>query len=190
MNNKLNIIINTIDGGKDLFNELIKSNQNLKKLRLETYRKNGHYSLLIKDYFNKEGLKKRFTYKEWFNDNFSKVLFDYTLSTKYIKVYEYKNKEKLKNFNSLNECLNFIRGKKEEPKKRKTKNNNDIVFVFSVGDSSNKYKIKKNKRGEFIYYLDNKLIEPSKIKVVHEELIELLASLNIYQNEEVPKINS
>jgi len=200
--NKLNTIIKAIKGGKSQFDKILKANQNLKSLRLDTYLKNGQYCLDIRDYFKKQDLKKDFTYKEWYNDNFSNILFSYTLATKYIKLYEFENKEnKFKghkrkllsenNFNSLNESLNYIRGNKEEPiKKKAKKNNNNIVFVFSVGDSSSKYKIEKTKRGEFIYYLNNKLIEPSKVKEVYEELIELLASLNIYQNEEVPEINS
>jgi hypothetical protein len=201
--NKLNTIIKAIKGGKSQFDKILKANQNLKDLRLDTYLANGQYCLDIREYYetNKKDLKKSFTYKEWFEENFSNVLFSYTLATKYIKLYEFENKEnKFKghkrkllrenNFNSLNESLNYIRGNKQKTTIKAKKNNNDIVFVFSVGDSSNKYKIEKNKRGEFIYYLDNKLIEPSKIKVVHEELITLMASLNIYQHEEIPEINS
>ena len=199
--NKLNTIIKGIKGGKTQFDKILKANQNLKTLRLDTYLANGQYCLDIRDYFKKEDLKKSFTYKEWFEENFSNVLFSYTLATKYIKLYEFENKEnKFKghkrkllrenNFNSLNESLNYIRGNKQKTTTKAKKNNNNIVFVFSVGDSSSKYKIEKTKRGEFVYYLNNKLIEPSKVKEVHEDLVTLMASLNIYQHEEIPEIIS
>lgn len=194
--NKLNTIIKGIKGGKTQFDKILKANQNLKNLRLDTYLANGQYCLDIRDYFIKEDLKKSFNYKEWFNDNFSNVLFSYTLATKYIKLYEFENKEnKFKghkrkllrenNFNSLNESLNYIRGKKEETTQTKgNKNNNELIFSFSVGDSSSKYKIEKTKRGILVYYLNNKLIEKSKQDVVKDELIKLMATLNIYEYEQ------
>jgi hypothetical protein len=195
-------IIKGIKGGKSHFNKLMKLKGDYDTLRLQNYLQIGSYFLDVQEYFKSNDLKKDYNIKSWIDDNFKMLFKSYNNGRRYANIYLYEEKQgkfknrkggslKDENLTTFNSYTNFIRGNKEEPiKKKAKKNNNKIVFVFSVGDSSSKYKIEKTKRGDFVYYLNNKLIEPSKVKEVHNDLIELMASLNIYQHEEIPEINS
>lgn len=199
--NKLNTIIKAIKGGKSQFDKILKANQNLKDLRLDTYLKNGEYCLDIRQYYedNKEDLKKDFTYKEWFEEYFSNVLFSYTLATKYIKLYEFENKEnKFKghkrkllrenNFNSLNESLNYIRGKKDETTTPNTKKLNNVLSWY-FGDSNIKRSIIEDKGGfKFKFGKDTKT-KPNEDILPHiEDAISKLEEVKKFYNVQILKI--
>lgn len=199
--NKLNTIIKGIKGGKSEFDKILKANQNLKNLRLDTYLKNGKYCLDIRQYYedNKEDLKKDFTYKEWFEEYFSDVLFSYTLATKYIKLYEFENKEnKFKghkrkllrenNFNSLNESLNYIRGKKDETTTPNTKKINNVLSWY-FGDSNIKRSIIEDKGGfKFKFGKDTKTKANEDILPHIEDAISKLQEVKKFYNVQILKI--